>query len=438
MRSFLSAAPPVRPLCGCVRQRRQGSAPSRRVRRPQPGALPGTGPVVFGTRAGWLSVPPPSGAAPPAGPCGTARGRGLSPAGRGSAGPLLAARGRVPGADWLPPRPRGVPAAGAPTAPLTARSRRQRERSGREAMSCGELFQVYSARAVAPPAMPVDLAMRLCGSHSPPIRKLLNSYEELRGNRGRKPLRSCLNQKLSAEPERRDSTKSSKGQKKKRVVFADMKGLSLTAVRFFSKIEEDLCDLQHALSDLACFRPRLQDLCPEVCRYVLDFPQPSVDYTTFRSRLHSNLVCLENCLIQDRALSGTVKVRNIEYEKKVMVRISFDGWKSFRDISCQYMHSTYGSADTDIFSFELALPKPSVSCRATEFCISFQCGQNTHWDNNHGRNYRICHTGMICSPSHAVKSSSRAWEHLGTSRAAALVLSHLQTWRRSETQAPYW
>ncbi|NXJ88987.1 PR3CB phosphatase, partial [Corythaixoides concolor] len=289
--------------------------------------------------------------------------------------------------------------------------------------------------------MPVDLAVRLCLSHAPPIRKLLSSYEELRGGRGRKPLRSCLNQRLSAEaePEPRDGTKSSKGQKKKkRVVFADTKGLSLTAVRFFSKIEEDLCDLQHALSDLACFRPRLRDLRPEVCRYVLDFPQPSADYVTFRSRLHSNFVCLENCLIQDHALSGTVKVRNIEYEKKVMVRITFDGWKSFQDVSCQYMHSTYGSADTDTFSFELALPKSSISRRATEFCISFQCRQKTHWDNNHGRNYKICHVGTIRSPSHAVKSANGAWEHLGTSRAAALVLSHLQTWRRSETQAPYW
>ncbi|NWH65320.1 PR3CB phosphatase, partial [Geococcyx californianus] len=287
--------------------------------------------------------------------------------------------------------------------------------------------------------MPVDLAMGLCLSHSPPIRKLLNSYEELRGNRGRKPLRSCLNQKVSAEPEpeRRDSAKISKGQKK-RVVFADMKGFSLTAVRFFSKIEEDLSDLQHALSDLACFRPRLRDLRPEVCRYVLDFPQPSADYVAFRSCLHSNLVCLENCLLQDRALSGTVKVRNIAYEKKVMVRITFDGWKSFRDISCQYMHSTYGSADTDTFSFELALPKPSISRRDTEFCISFRCGQKTHWDNNHGHNYKICPVATTRPPSHAVKSARGAWEHLGTSRTAALVLSHLQTWRRSEAQAPYW
>ncbi|XP_074664365.1 LOW QUALITY PROTEIN: protein phosphatase 1 regulatory subunit 3C-B-like [Strix aluco] len=284
--------------------------------------------------------------------------------------------------------------------------------------------------------MLVDLAVRLCLSHSPPLCKLLDSYEELRGSRGRKPLRSCLNQKLGAEPERRDSTRSSEGQKTT-VVFADTKGLSLTAVRFFSKIEEDLCGVQHALSDLACLQPGLRDSCPAACRYVLDFLQPSADYATFCSRLHSNLVCLENCLVQDRALSGTVRVRNIEYEKKVMVCITFEGWKSFRDISCQYLRSTYGSADTDVFSFELVLPKPSVSHRATEFCISFQCGQKTHWDNNHGRNYTICHAGTTCPPCRAGKSARGAREHLGTSRAATLVLSRLQSWRCLDTGTPY-
>lgn len=84
-----------------------------------PGPLP-RGPAVLG---GW-------------GRPGSARGSGRG-RGRGLAGPEppLVARGRVPGADWLP---RGVPAAGAPTAPFIARRRRRRERRGRGAMSCGE------------------------------------------------------------------------------------------------------------------------------------------------------------------------------------------------------------------------------------------------------------------------------------------------------------
>uniref|UniRef100_K7EYA8 Protein phosphatase 1 regulatory subunit n=1 Tax=Pelodiscus sinensis TaxID=13735 RepID=K7EYA8_PELSI len=298
------------------------------------------------------------------------------------------------------------------------------------------LFQVFSP----PPAMPVDFAMRLCLTRSPPIRKLLNSYEELRSGRGRKPLRSCLNQKASVELERWDSAKGSRN-KKKRVVFADMKGLSLTAVRFFSKIEEDLCDLQQALSDLTCLRPKLRDPRPETKRYTLDFPQPSADYMAFRSRLHSNLVCLENCLIQEQSLSGTIKVRNIGYEKKVHVRITFDSWRSFRDVVCQYMHNTYSAADADTFSFDVTLPRAPGFCGAIEFCISFQCGQKIYWDNNRGINYKIRHSGSSPLPSslsQLVRGSSVAGEELGSSKAAMLVLSHLQTWRRSENRGPYW
>ncbi|XP_072834961.2 protein phosphatase 1 regulatory subunit 3C [Pogona vitticeps] len=310
-------------------------------------------------------------------------------------------------------------------------------------MSCGDLFQVFGSRPPAPQAMPGELAMRLCLSHRPPIRKLLDSYEELREGLGRQPLNPCLNNKYSVEPERQpDAGKGGRSKKKKRVVFADMKGFSLTAVRIFSKIEEDLCDLHHALTHLTSFRHKLRGAHPEPRKYLLDFPQPSADYLAFRHRLQDGSVCLENCLIQERSLTGTIKVKNIGYEKKVYVRVSFDSWKSFCDVACQYMPNTYGCSDSDVFSFEVALPKGSPPCRAIEFCVSFHCGQKVYWDNNNGKNYKIrLAIGPPPPPPSALsrlaKSTIKAAEPLGTSRAAALVLSRLQTWRRSENQA-YW
>ncbi|XP_015263667.1 PREDICTED: protein phosphatase 1 regulatory subunit 3C-B-like [Gekko japonicus] len=279
--------------------------------------------------------------------------------------------------------------------------------------------------------------MRLCLSHPPPIRKLLDSYEELRGGLGHQPLRSCL----CVEPERQEGAKGCRAKKKKKVVFADMKGLSLTAVRIFSKIEEDLCDLHHALSSLTSFRNKCRAPRLEMIKYVLDFSQPSADYSAFRSRLQSSLVSLESCLIQEKSLSGTVKVRNISYEKKVYIRITFDSWKTFQDICCQYLHNTYGYMDTDAFSFEVALPKSPVLCGSVEFCISFQSGPKVYWDNNQGKNYRIRQVVAASPPgalSRLAKSTIGAGEPLGTSRAAALVLSRLQTWRRSEIRDPYW
>ncbi|XP_060106957.1 protein phosphatase 1 regulatory subunit 3C-B-like [Heteronotia binoei] len=304
-------------------------------------------------------------------------------------------------------------------------------------MSCGDLFQVFSTRAIVPRATPGDRATQLCLSHPPPIRKLLDSYEELRGGLGHQPLRSCL---CAEEPERQEGAKGCRGKKKKKVVFADMKGFSLTAVRIFSKIEEDLCDLHHALSNLTSFRNKCRGSRLEM-KYVLDFSQPSADYSAFRSRLQSNFVALESCLIQEKSLSGTVKVRNISYEKQMYIRITFDSWKTFQDIYCQYMHNTYGYTDTDTFSFQVALPKSPVPCGSVEFCISFQCGSTVYWDNNQGKNYRIRQVVATSPPgalSRLAKSTLGAGEPLGTSRAAALVLSRLHTWRRSENRDPYW
>ncbi|XP_034959144.2 protein phosphatase 1 regulatory subunit 3C-like [Zootoca vivipara] len=288
---------------------------------------------------------------------------------------------------------------------------------------------------MVPRATSVDRAMRLCLSHTPPIRKLLDSYEELREGLGHQPLRPCLN--ICLEGERQDTVH---GKKKKKVVFADMKGFSLTAVHIISKIEEDLCDLHQALSHLTNFRNKLRGSRPETKKYMLDFPQPSADYLAFRNHLQSSCVSLENCVIQEKSLSGTIKVRNISFEKKVYIRITFDSWRSFRDICCQYMPNTYGLTDTDVFSFEVTLPKSTAPCGNIEFCVSFHCGQKVYWDNNHRKNYRI-RPIMGPSPpsahSRLAKGTFMAGEPLGTSRAAALVLSRLHTWRRSNDHA-YW
>nr|XP_008119863.1 PREDICTED: protein phosphatase 1 regulatory subunit 3C-B-like [Anolis carolinensis] len=283
------------------------------------------------------------------------------------------------------------------------------------------------------PLLPPGFAL----SHTPPIRKLLDSYEELREGLGHPALRPCLNSTFSVEPERQqDSGKGCRGKKKKRVVFADMKGFSLTAVRIFSKIEEDLCDLQQALSHLTSFRDKLRGSRPEARKYLLDFPQPSTDYMAFRGRLQNGFVCLENCLVQEKSISGTIKVKNISYEKKVFIRVTFDSWHSSRDIGCRYMLNTYGYSDTDTFSFEVPLPKGSAPCHTIEFCVSYHSGEKVYWDNNFGKNYQI---RQVMGPPlpRALSRLAKSSEPLGSSRAAALVFSRLQTWRRTETPA-YW
>ena len=87
---------------------------------------------------------------------------------------------------------------------------------------------------------------------------------------------------------------------------------------------------------------------------------------------------------------GTVKVKNISFEKEVIVRVTWDDWKSQQDIFCTY-NKAYGPATCahvifDTFSFKITLPPSS---KRLEFCICFRTDQQEYWDNNKGHNYTI-------------------------------------------------
>ncbi|MBN3297044.1 PR3CB phosphatase, partial [Amia calva] len=336
--------------------------------------------------------------------------------------------------------------------------------------------------------MQVDLAMRLCLSQSPPLCHLL-------GVTSLKPLRPCLNPKAAQQqpppasptPMERPVPQSSSGisgdgtsTKKKRVVFADSKGLSLTAVRFFSEREEAAAA---AMASLLSEPPLLQlgrlgglrvgedsgktSTNDRRQRLQLGFPQPNTDYLDFRAQLQQNLVQLESCAVHERALSGTVKVRNVSFEKTVSVRITFDSWRSFHDVPCTYLQQRYGGSDTDTFAFEIPLPDILDPRERVEFCVSYTPAgsQTTLWDNNRGRNFRIfvCRAPLPVGgskqqqkPPHLQKRSltpplqrRRLWGSLESKhlpeleplspRAATteLLFSHL-SWGRLESSSPYW
>lgn len=191
--------------------------------------------------------------------------------------------------------------------------------------------------------------------------------------------------------------------KNKHVVFADSWGFPLTDVRLFSDEEEQ--------SDLGPL-PSLQGLgsmtedgysctvstcCPGT-QLKLCFPQPSLDFQAFRAKLAESMVILENCTVNEHVLQGTARVRNISYQKDVRVRITFDSWQSFRDVSCTYLQKRFGGPQTDIFEFDIAIPKVLDAKRKIEFCLMYlPAGQKEpFWDNNNRENYSI----TVCVNSH--------------------------------------
>uniref|UniRef100_A0A4W4HAQ2 Protein phosphatase 1 regulatory subunit 3C n=2 Tax=Electrophorus electricus TaxID=8005 RepID=A0A4W4HAQ2_ELEEL len=316
----------------------------------------------------------------------------------------------------------------------------------------------FFERSMPGPVMPVDVAVQLYIGHSPPLRSFLSTYEECRmrkqgGSRCYQSLRPCLSAKASLAPRCLD-WQTPKSKSKKRVVFADSKGMSLTAVHVFSpsdsrerrpasSLQFDVSELEGSVVGLYVGSPQSR---------VLDFSQPAADYLDFRRRLMKNCVCLESCSLQEKALTGTVAVRNLAFEKSVHVRITFDSWKSYRDVACTYMNNVYGCQDTDTFSFTIEQPAPVALQNKVEFCISYTTGGKTYWDNNNGRNY-----GMVAAawkpdnewnsqaeqknPQELPKQGTKSdmgLDQFGSPRNCKGFIPKWQSWGCIKTSAPYW
>ncbi|XP_052475681.1 protein phosphatase 1 regulatory subunit 3C-B [Carassius gibelio] len=307
------------------------------------------------------------------------------------------------------------------------------------------------------PVMPVDVAVQLYITHSPPLRNFLSSYEDYRKrnlvNTCYKPLRPCLSSRTHLEPHRL-GWQTPKSKAKKKVVFADSKGMSLTAVHVFSafdKREPATSELQFDLEDLEDVTATLHINLAQ--NRILDFPQPAADYLDFRSRLLKNFVCLENCTLQERALTGTIKVRNLAYEKLVHVRITFNTWKSFQDEECTFMNNVCCCQDTDTFSFAIQLPGYVPPQNKVEFCISYRTGEQTYWDNNDGRNYGLVSTSL--QQNNTQNSSNRGkkpnesnklvkkTQNKEVSKCKSLyesnsIFQNWKSWGNIATSGPFW
>ncbi|XP_051524677.1 protein phosphatase 1 regulatory subunit 3C-B-like [Myxocyprinus asiaticus] len=253
-------------------------------------------------------------------------------------------------------------------------------------MTCANVISRLGSPVLPVSVMSVDLAIGFRCRSSPRINHLLAVSSP-------KPLRSCITRLPVLEyrhpPPTALPTTTKSGRRGKRVAFADSKGLSLITVRLFSEKEEKI-----ACEPL----PRLKKLnrVLETSRLRLGFDEPCVDFQAFRSRLQENMVLLESCKVTKRSVLGTVRVRNVCFEKAVHIRVTFDTWRSYRDVPCTYLDQRYGEPGTDVFEFNITVPEQMDSRGRIEFCVSYlPCGfSDAVWDNNYGRNYciHVCDT----------------------------------------------
>ena len=217
----------------------------------------------------------------------------------------------------------------------------------------------------------------------------------------------------------------------KKVVFADSKGLPLETVQLLEQPGVP------PLLDGNLMKHIIQDAKPDPehpYTYVADFEQPASSYLEFRERIEFKCVSLENVMIRDNIkVIGTAKVKNIAFEKDVTVRVTFDGWRTAKEVVATYVpQSNVTASRYDTFSFEFDIP-PNQGGKEFEFCINYSAPGvgGSYWDNNDGKNYRIVsqeRRGM--TPQQKIESYHSLSGHYNW--------GDFSYWKTASDETPYW
>lgn len=206
--------------------------------------------------------------------------------------------------------------------------------------------------------------------------------------------------------------------RKKIVRFADVLGLDLADVKTF--LDEIPTIPKSAFEDLEILEqePPLQ-LGPKSDKLLMPLFQQPGGLPTFLDAVREKQVSLENAAVTDsinQTISGSVRVRNLDFHKSVHVRYSLDGWRSYADLQANYVENSCDGF-SDKFTFVLFGNSLHVGQRL-EFACRFQCKGQQFWDNNYGANY--C---FQCLPSstHTASPASVATSTVPVHHASTLV-----------------
>lgn len=187
------------------------------------------------------------------------------------------------------------------------------------------------------------------------------------------------------------SSPCSPGRLRKRVSFADSLGKPLTEVRLMRESSDEPPRIPSEL--LACITQGATAGVTDKPPLKLTFAQPACDYLAFRDRINQNCVSLENVLLNDYTVQGTIKVKNVGFEKRVFVRWTNDLWETSTDVPASYVP---GPGDVpgrpsifDTFQFQFEVPPSSDTSKSVQFAVCFRSNGDEYWDNNFGKNYVI-------------------------------------------------
>lgn len=200
--------------------------------------------------------------------------------------------------------------------------------------------------------------------------------------------------------------------RKKIVRFADVLGLDLADVKTF--LDEIPNVPKSAYEDLEMMEnePPLQ-FGPKSDKILMPLFQQPGGLATFLDQVREKQVSLENAAVTDvinQTITGSVRVRNLDFHKSVHIRYTLDGWRSFADLQANYVPNSCDGF-SDKFTFTIFGNTLSVGQRL-ELAVRFQCKGQQYWDNNYGANYVFqclpTITNPAVTPTHVLPSHHTA------------------------------
>nr|XP_036228139.1 glycogen-binding subunit 76A isoform X2 [Bactrocera oleae] len=205
--------------------------------------------------------------------------------------------------------------------------------------------------------------------------------------------------------------------RKKIVRFADVLGLDLADIKTF--LDEIPTIPKSAFEDLEVLEsePPIQ-LGPKSDKLLMPLFQQPGGLPNFLDLVREKQVSLENAAVTDhinQTITGTVRVRNLDFNKSVHIRYTLDNWRSYADLQANYAENSCDGF-SDKFTFFLFGNSLQIGQRI-EFAARFQCKGQQFWDNNYGTNY--CFQCLPAStPASATTQSIHV--HTTTSHTAGL------------------
>lgn len=177
----------------------------------------------------------------------------------------------------------------------------------------------------------------------------------------------------------------------------------------------------------------------------LEFKQPASEYLQFRAKLEENCVALENVVLKNEQskLTGTIKVKNISFEKEVFVRLTDNNWQSYIDRPANYIAGAHGDL-FDTFSFDFAIPMDDDLHQKLAFCVCYKVGppenRREFWDSNGGTNFELISERKKVDAANQLLIDD--WKPPSCAEVLASMnyknWTEFASWRHVDSESPYW